>query len=105
LQIDGEGGDEVSQLSSRRVKKRSVVWNHFEELPLEGKVMYIHCQARLSNNQGTGISHEPQIPQILIAVQYLQVMPPLHIQVISTDVLYYLYAICEVQPANSDLDS
>jgi hypothetical protein len=57
LQINSEGGDEVSQLSSRRGKKRSAVWNHFEELPLEGKVMCIHCQARLSNNQGTGISH------------------------------------------------
>jgi hypothetical protein len=37
LQINGEGGDEVSQLSSHRGKKRSAVWNHLKNYLLKGK--------------------------------------------------------------------
>lgn len=52
-----EGADEVTQSSSRRGRKRSLVWNHFEELPLEGKVICIHCKSKLKNYPGLGISH------------------------------------------------
>lgn len=57
LALLNEGADEVVQNSGRGSRRRSPVWNYFEELPNEGKAMCIHCRSKLAYHQGLGISH------------------------------------------------
>jgi hypothetical protein len=52
----GEGVDEATQLTNRRSKKRSRVWEFFRELPEEGKAICMYCQKKLSYHQGFGVS-------------------------------------------------
>ena len=56
-QVIGEGVDEVTQLTNRRSKKRSRVWEFFKELPDEGKAICVYCQSKLAYHQGIGVSH------------------------------------------------
>lgn len=56
-QLQLGGVDDVTQLTNRRSKKRSRVWEFFKELPEEGKAICIYCQSKLSYHQGIGVSH------------------------------------------------
>nr|XP_034592020.1 zinc finger BED domain-containing protein DAYSLEEPER-like [Setaria viridis] len=47
---------EVAQHSNRS-RKRSVVWQYFEEFPNEGKGKCKHCGSKLPYHKGIGISH------------------------------------------------
>jgi hypothetical protein len=51
-----ESAGEVASRSNRS-RKRSVVWQYFEELTNEGKARCKHCGLRLSYHKGIGISH------------------------------------------------
>ena len=53
-----ESAGEAAQNSNRsRSRKRSAVWQYFEELPNEGKAICIHCGSKFAYHKGIGISH------------------------------------------------
>jgi len=53
-----ESAGEAAQNSNRsRSRKRSAVWQYFEELPNEAKAICIHCRSKISYHKGIGISH------------------------------------------------
>jgi hypothetical protein len=43
----GEREDEITQVTNRRSKRRSRVWEFFKELPEEGKAFCIYCKKRI----------------------------------------------------------
>jgi hypothetical protein len=43
----GEREDEITQVTNRRSKRRSRVWEFFKELPGEGKAFCIYCKKGL----------------------------------------------------------
>ena len=56
--LPDESAGEAAQNSNRtRSRKRSAVWQFFEELPNEGKAICIHCGSKFSYHKGIGISH------------------------------------------------
>jgi len=56
--LPDESAGEAAQNSNRtRSRKRSAVWQFFEELPNEAKAICIHCGSKFSYHKGIGISH------------------------------------------------